>query len=448
MFSSRRATLLLQRARTLAEAQASCGGVDTASTPVSLGFPLPLFPDSPRTSKNGRMDRVVKSPESKINPETLPLSNQSADQLPQEVSEQIKAILELAIRSPSGDNCQPWRISVAKNSLEIGIDHALAQHTFNNRHHASLISIGMLVESIALVSPELGLYAQVQWLPAEFVTLDRKSPWVRITFANASLASNQSTWIAAIQSRSTQRGEFSATGVVLSHPKFNFMKQCDSPLVSASVLSGEQARSTATLVEFICKSEQYVFNNPSALRDLFHWIRFSKHETEITHDGMSWRSLGLRRAEALLFKTMKRFPALQRVFSPIIKIVIAHQTQRKVGRAGGIALLSVKTATPEAVFEAGRIAMRQWLQLEQLGLAVQPISAASICVFDVASGAAPASMPAVYKTLYRNGLGTLMDAFCLNAGETPIWMYRFGQLATKPTQATPRRALISFLNRR
>ncbi|MBL7689569.1 MAG: nitroreductase family protein [Bdellovibrionaceae bacterium] len=391
------------------------------------------------------MDRVVKSSISKINPQALPLNNQSADPLPLEVSGQIKAILELAIRSPSGDNCQPWRFSVTKSSLEIGIDHALAQHTFNNRHHASLISLGMLVESIALVSPELGLYAQVQWLAAEFINLDRKSPWVRITFANASLAANQSAWITAIQSRSTQRGEFSATGVVLSHPKFNFMKQCDSPLVSASVLSGEQARSTATLIEFICKSEQYVFSNPSALRDLFHWVRFSKHETQTSQDGMPWRSLGLRRTEALLFKALKRFPVLQNVFSPMVKIVIASQTRRKVGRAGGIALLSVKTATPEAVFEAGRVAMRQWLQLEQLGLAVQPISAASICVFDVASGAAPASMPAAYKTLYRNGLGTLMDAFCLNAGETPIWMYRFGQLATKPTQETPRRTLASFL---
>ncbi len=444
MFSARRKTLLLQRARTLVETSTAYGGVDTASTPIGLDFTLPIFPDSARAANDEWMDRVVKAPASKLRPEALPLTNQSASQL----SGQINAVLELAVRAPSGDNCQPWRFNVTNSTLEIGIDQSLAQHTFNNRHHASLISIGMLVESIALASPELGLQTEIQWLPTEFADLDRKSPWVRITFNSAPSATGQSTWLTAIQSRSTQRGEFSATGVVLSHSKFNFIKQSDYPLVSSSVLSGEQARSTSTLMDFICKSEQYVFNNPSALRDLFHWVRFSKHETQATNDGMPWRSLGLKPAEALLFKTLKRFPVLQNVFTPFIRFVIAKQTQRKIGRAGGIALLSVKSATPEAVFEAGRVAMRQWLHLEQLGLAVQPISAASLCVFDVASGAAPASMPVAYKTLYRNGLGTLMDAFCLNAGETPIWMYRFGQLTTKPTQETPRRTLASFLSGR
>lgn len=417
--------------------------VDTASTPIGLGFRLQLFPDITRPRNDQGMDRIAKSTAaSKIRPEALPLQNQNVSQM----SGQIKAVLELAIRAPSGDNCQPWRFSLTASALEIGIDQALAEHTFNNRNHASIISIGMLVESIVLASPEHGLQTEVQWFGTDFSNLDRNSPWVRIGFTTTPVSPSQTIWRKVIQSRSTQRGEFSAVGVVLSHSKFNFVKQSDYPLVSSSVLSGEQARSTSNLMDFICKSEQYLFSNPAALRDLFHWIRFSKHEEKTSNDGMSWRSLGLKRVDAVFFKTLKRFPVLRKIFSPILKVVIANQTRRKIGCTGGIALLSVKTATPEAIFEAGRVAMRQWLQLEQLGLAVQPMSAASLCVFDVASGTAPASMPAAYKTLYRNGLGTLMDAFCLNAGETPIWIYRFGQLKSKATEETPRRELNSFFN--
>lgn len=449
MFSQRRKTLLLQRARpvigtpgvagALALEGAAIGTVDSASTRFGPGLARQLFPTGVRRSDDESMNQISKASATERQIENTPVNTH--------LTAKIHKALELALRSPSGDNSQPWRFHLNVDTLEIGIDQPLAIHTFNNRNHASLIGIGMLVESIALISPELGLHAEVHWLVSEFANLDQKAPWVKIAFTSAPLTSSlneQTTWQAAIQSRSTERGDFSATGIVLSNPKFQFVKQTDHQLVSASVLSGKQAESTETLMDFICTSEQYVFANSSALHDLLHWIRFGKAETEKTNDGMPWRTLGLKPTEAFVLRMLKRFPVLRKFFTPMFKVVIANQTRQKVGSAGGIVLLSVKSATPVAVFEAGRVAIRHWLQLEQLGLAVQPISAASLCVFDVASGAAPASMPVAYKTHYRNGLGTLMDAFCLDAGETPIWMYRFGQLKQRTAHKTPRRSLSSF----
>ncbi|MDX9731350.1 MAG: hypothetical protein RBT63_06225, partial [Bdellovibrionales bacterium] len=85
----------------------------------------------------------------------------------------IDKILELALRSPSGDNCQPWVLRrIGENTVAIGIDRERDRHVFNNRSHASLLSLGMFVQSIEMVGPEFGYDCRYRWLKKTYEAID------------------------------------------------------------------------------------------------------------------------------------------------------------------------------------------------------------------------------------------------------------------------------------
>src|SRR6266487_4292645 len=75
----------------------------------------------------------------------------------------IEQILDLARWAPSGDNTQPWR-------FEIVNDQAVVVHGFDTRDHCvydldghpSQISLGALLETIALAATRFGLKAQIE----------------------------------------------------------------------------------------------------------------------------------------------------------------------------------------------------------------------------------------------------------------------------------------------
>jgi nitroreductase len=77
-------------------------------------------------------------------------------------------VLDLARWAPSGDNTQPWRFAV------LGEDHAIVHAHDTRAHcvydldgHPSQISVGTLLESIALAATRFGRRAQITRLPGD-----------------------------------------------------------------------------------------------------------------------------------------------------------------------------------------------------------------------------------------------------------------------------------------
>lgn len=75
----------------------------------------------------------------------------------------LAEVLELARWAPSGDNAQPWRFALESEDRMVVYGHDTRSHcVYDLDGHASQVSLGALLETIALAATRFGLATEVQ----------------------------------------------------------------------------------------------------------------------------------------------------------------------------------------------------------------------------------------------------------------------------------------------
>ncbi|MEO8566569.1 MAG: thiamine biosynthesis protein ThiF, partial [Betaproteobacteria bacterium] len=75
----------------------------------------------------------------------------------------VDAVLDLARWAPSGDNTQPWRFAVESSDTLTVFGHDTRAHcVYDLDGHPSQISVGALLETIALASTRFGLATKIR----------------------------------------------------------------------------------------------------------------------------------------------------------------------------------------------------------------------------------------------------------------------------------------------
>src|SRR6476660_2461505 len=74
---------------------------------------------------------------------------------------QIHGIVSAAMTAPSGDNCQPWTFHWDGQSLTIRHQNDRARHVLNRHNHASLLSLGCVLELIRIAASHEKMEADV-----------------------------------------------------------------------------------------------------------------------------------------------------------------------------------------------------------------------------------------------------------------------------------------------
>ena len=98
--------------------------------------------------------------------------------------EKVRHWVELAIRAPSGDNCQPWSFTWDGTELEVVHLEQRAKHVLNPHNTASLISLGAIVESLHLAASDDGFETSCDIMP--------RSQWEKHAAARLSFAPSAS----------------------------------------------------------------------------------------------------------------------------------------------------------------------------------------------------------------------------------------------------------------
>jgi hypothetical protein len=218
--------------------------------------------------------------------------------------------------------------------------------------------------------------------------------------------------------------------------------------LTASFLSNASLRENAKLLKHIEAAERYLFKNSAAFADFISWLRLSKQE-ELKEDGMAAWEVGLAPHEVMTFRLLRANPSLQSLMLPFAGYVAGKRAKALALSSAGIVLLSIEDQNlwkehPEQVFRVGRLAMRHWLDLTRQGLVLQPISSASLMVFDELNNVGAESAPLEYKALYKENAILLRDSFSLSVKSAPVWMYRFGKPEHEELRMSKRRRLAEF----
>ena len=290
----------------------------------------------------------------------------------------IRATLSAALRAPSAHNAQPWRLS------HLGAGDYLLWYAFSDKLRADpddrdgLMAVGGFYETLLLS-------AQARGLDASFTPEVAHHPegiaLGAITFA--ALHGKPDALAAAIDRRQCNR-----------HP----YDRSPLPAGLAAELSdlGNVLLPAHQLTGLVRRASVLSWKDRRFVADLAEWTRFD----DVSPDGMTLECLRVTRIDQFWLRLALRLGRLP----SWLALAYAERDVRLTRRSSAMAVLTVESREPLALFEAGRRLIRSWTLLNSLGYSWHPMSV----VIDQA---------------------TVTDLGAMIGGRDPIAIYRVGHTA-------------------
>lgn len=344
----------------------------------------------------------------------------------------LKRILTLALRAPSGDNCQPWKFEWRDNALKIYHVDLRGKHRINLKNTASWLALGTLLESIAIAASDAS--PQSSWESRVELTRLPESPeehWATVRFKAVTPARDKLA--DALSLRTTDRRLFN--GGDLS-PLLTEKIKADQERFQGIQVHLRPSPIPHELFGFIQSAEAFVMCDTPAMMDVLKWIRFDEKSKLLTRDGMPAQGLGMKAHEVAGLRMIQRFPG---IFPVMRKFGMATQMKAAIAKSlrssAGLVCITAPVGQglePASFVNVGRLALRSWLHLTLSGYGVQPLTLSSLYVHCAKAGLMDGLLTPDWIDLYRSGESAIREAFSLPQTQTPVWMLRTGLSSALP----------------
>lgn len=310
---------------------------------------------------------------------------------------------------PTGGNSKPFVWQWIENELYVRHDQKLAEHYLNRDNHTSKIAFGCLIESLQTVCQELRLKHQMQ--------IEQDALSLRFTILETSAEVTAGNQIAALLNRSTYRGLMNSK--VKSAP-IN-LDQWEGAFVNQSA--------SQDFLSYLKLTANYIWHQQQATIDFFKEIRFFSKVSSNEKRGIPTFELCLPVKDLLALKMFSLVPKLLvhlMKLKPIEKIFFEN-TQRLL-EGSNFVLICAPSASSSDLIQTGRRALKIWLDLENQGFHVQPLSTATIPIVDAVNNVLPADTHPAFREIYeQQGLKLLKKEFSMKESLIPVWLFRVGK---------------------
>lgn len=265
-------------------------------------------------------------------------------------------------RAPSAHNTQPWRVTAAgPTTLVLGWDPDRVLTVGDPTGRDLLLSLGCVVEALAVTAADLGYAAAVTW---DVDRTARRAALIELVSGHPSIGTGCT--VAELRTRRTARAAYADPGPgpaqvarVASHAALG----ADLRLL---VLGSEVAEAALQV------ADRWTFQSgpTTELRD---WLRLDPRDPRYDQDGLSDAALGLGRWESRGLALALRPPVLALLRRTRLTRALARTaTARPLGTV--VLLAGPQDPTEEATAEAGRALLRAWVVGERAGWSAHPLS--------------------------------------------------------------------------
>jgi hypothetical protein len=281
----------------------------------------------------------------------------------------IRAILEAALRAPSGDNTQPWRVIVGAHTCDIWWHRPHEPHTIHVHDELfDFLSIGTFIEHIDILAKEFRYETMCQYMPDKSDT----AYVARITF-HTNTRLTEDPLIAAIPRRYTDRSPYN----------MHTLKARDEELITAELAHTplhvqlfKRSCDVRTIISFVTQYDTLLFSNKTIHQrffDLVHWSRKVHTERKI---GFYYPSLKIPLFQLPSFWLLQYW-WLSKVGSLLgLHHLAAYLQGRTYAKASAIGILYGKSNSRTDWLIAGRGLARVWLRVTQQHMLFQPLCGA------------------------------------------------------------------------
>lgn len=347
-------------------------------------------------------------------------------------------IIKSAIQAPSGDNAQPFVFKWNGPVLEIYHDPILAySRTYNFDQMSSLVSLGALINVISLTTNALShAISQIQFTE-ELGRIDQPDlPWVIIEFCPQRPILNSEKVLDKIKLRHVNReayngGQFNPE--IIKNIKRDLL--C-LPGQSIEFINFNKLVSNdlEELIEFLSYSETFLFHAQNLIEDVGKWIWIFRGTSEKRKDGMHWSQVNMKFFEVPLLLLLRLFPKLisDAYFKGLGKVLRMNASKIIRTSAGLVIIWSTQPDNKINLVRTGEIGNEIWINLNNLGFGVQPLTAISLTAsYFLATNNERVVDPRMLTKL-KEGQNLLRKICGKSDSEWPLWILRSGVAEALP----------------
>ncbi len=328
----------------------------------------------------------------------------------------MREIISAALAAPSGDNCQPWRIAVRGNRIDIFNLPERDTSLFNYRQLASLVAHGALIENILIASSVRGYTAKLIILP------DRSNPNLIATLELEEFEARKEPLYPFIPLRSTNRKLYKPMS--LNEAQRQSLVDSAKAVGAGEVRLVESEGEKRGVAKVIGLNDRLVFENRHLHSFLFDHIRWSDQEARETGDGLDIKTLELAAPDALAFRLFRHWSLLQALNKLGVSRIVAKNAEKMAQSAAALGVVTVNGTSDADFVTGGRIVQRVWLEATRAGLSFQPMTGIVFLMHRILAGEAGEFSPG-HADLIRKAHEKLADLFGLG-GETIVMLFRVG----------------------
>ncbi len=337
----------------------------------------------------------------------------------------VRQILELAILAPSGDNSQPWELSVRGNFVDLYNVPERDQSFLNFRQKAARVAHGALIENAVIAASKFGCEIGVQ------LVSDDKNANLVATLEIKELGIKEDPLSPWISKRTTNRKSFRSAPLT-EKEKSTLMFLPDS-IKDGHVRLVESRQEREAVAEAVVAGDRFILEHQQIHDFLFHQLRWGDEEARSSRNGLHIKTLELSFPQALFFRLLGHWGFLQTMNRFGLSNVFAKQAKHTYLSAPAFGVVAVQGDSDVDFVKAGRILERVWLSATSLGLSFQPFASTTFLSERLRSGETAGFSMGQIKQV-KEAYQRLSETFHLEK-EIAVMLFRVGHSAPPSTRS-------------
>lgn len=348
----------------------------------------------------------------------------------------LESLVAKGICAPSGDNLQPWKFRLRENAIDLYIDGTRTSDLFDAGFRATYLSIGAVIENVALAASHDGYRTSVRYLPNGQAI---GSPAATLTLESSN--EPEDPLCRQIENRLTNRRFYLRRAVPAQ--VLERLTQVGTAPGQARLILVSSGRRKRQLTHLIGQADQIRFENEKIHRYFFETVRFKKEEAERSRDGIDLRTLELDPLQRRVIRLVSRWERMRWLNKLGVSKSFNLYAQFQVAGSPVLGLLASEGTAPLDYLKGGRLMQRVLLKIAEEGLSVQPMMAIPIFIINLQVNGG-IFFPSRQRAQLLKIKEQFFRLFDLNDKAGLILLFRLGY-APAPTARSLRRPVSDFL---
>lgn len=344
--------------------------------------------------------------------------------------DQVNQIIDAACLAPSGGNMQPWRFVWANDSIYLYHDLACSYSFLDYNNLGAHIGFGAAIENIKIKASEFSLSPCVKFFPnpnnQELVSV------IQFEKKESVIDSLSNGLGLRVTNRKVE------TKTTISSDKIHLINDEMSSFNGLSLKWAETPEELEQVAEIVTTSDMIRILHPQGHYDLFNKeMRWNEKQTIETADGIDIETMEVSLSDRAALAMSGDENAIAYLRNWNKGTGFKKMSRKSVLNSAAVGLIISNELNTETFLKGGAALQRIWIKANQLGIAFQPISAATFMFQRLLNEANSSfninSKELLYKMYEQNN-----KLWKLNNNETAVFMFKLHH-AGEPTARSLRK---------